>query len=155
MSSQAFSQNFPGPKTVVVDKQGTFTQIGLYLLRALWLRTGQGNGIIPQVSGFPESQNTGPLTATGNSQATALVLTDDWNNFGTVPVGSGCMLQALKPGQDVWVWNNTLNNLNVFPNVGYNIDAGNANAAQILAPGKLRNFSCWTQTQINSSALWV
>jgi|SRR5579864_1238258 len=155
MTAQAFSQNFIGPKTQIVDRDGAFTQVALYLARALWLRTGQGNGIIPIVTGFPSSQNTVLLVAAGNSQATALALSDDWNNFGTVDAGTSCLLQALKPGQDVWIWNNGANNLNVFPAPGYNIDALAPNGAQVLAKGKLRNFQCWTQTQILSSAIWA
>ena len=86
---------------------------GMAFFRALWNRTGQLNGTYT---------TSDTLTATGTTQADALVLVSDWNNVTSVPAGSGVILPALTAGQQLWVFNNDpAQNLNVYPPIGSSI----------------------------------
>lgn len=136
MSIQAFpAQLMPG---VFIDpKTGNLDVNAAKFLLALWNRTGQGTGIVPIVSKA--------LTATGTTLAAALGLTDDWNLVATTPAASGVRILALKPGNDITVWNLGANALNVYPpDANTQIDALGNGAPFSLATGKLRVFQCWT-----------
>lgn len=138
MSIQAFGQDFPQPQVKIIDPEtGALTRDGRYLLLALWNRTGKGTGIIPVVSAS--------LVATGSSIADALQLTADWNYFGNVGGGSGCQILALKPGNDIEVYNgDAIESLAVYPpSAADQIDALGAGAPYLVLPGKLRIFECW------------
>lgn len=136
MSIQAYSYQFRQNTKLVDPKTGIPTQDGIDLLLALYNRTGKGTGIIPVVSPH--------LAAAGNSQATALALSNDWNYIGTTPGGSGVVLLPLKPGNDMEVFNGGGSPLNIYPASGYQIDALAVNAPYVLNAGKLRIFQCWT-----------
>lgn len=138
---QAFPYKFPqGP---VIDlKTGRFTTDGQFFNLSLFNRTGGSDGIGPMVSA--------PLTAAGNSQATALLLAADWNDVETVPVGSGVIFPSMKPGTDIWVFNGNATSVNVYPFVGAAIDQLAVNAAFVLAQNKLRCFQCWGTAQFRS-----
>lgn len=146
MSIQKFASLF-NPRTPLVDKLGIpSTNYGQQFLLALWNRTGGGTGIVPSVDAT--------LVATGATIADALQLTKDWNGTQTTPAGSGVAIASalnLQPGNDIWVFNGGLNNLNVYPPSGaVQIDAlGNGNP-YVLASGKLRCFQCWTAAQFHS-----
>lgn len=144
MSIQSFNYDFTAEEvsSFIDPKTGSLTKVGRYLLLALWNRTGQGTGIVPKVSD--------PLTATGAAIGDALGLTTDWNFVATVPVGTGVQIMALKPGNDIEVYNAGANNLNVYPPVAFSIDALAVNQAYVLTPGKLRIFQCWTLSQFIS-----
>ena len=145
MSSQAYPQNFTLAQQPLVDpKTGVVTQNGRIFLLALWNRTGGASGIETNLS------LSGPLTATGASQANALTLTNDWNNVATVAGGTGVIIGALKPLQDITVFNSGANPLNVYPPTGAAIDALGSNAPYVLAPGKLRLFQFWSTSQLRS-----
>lgn len=139
-----FVQNFPSPKSAVVDKDGIPTKDGTYLLLALWNRTGQGQGVPIQVG-------TG-VTAAGTAQADATELAVDWNVIGPTPANSGVRLQALQPGQAQRVYNDGANNLNIYPASGSSIDALAPNAPYVLASGARREFSALTATVLRSAA---
>jgi hypothetical protein len=140
MSFNSFPFNFPTAALPLVDNQGKPTNFFWQYLLSLFNRTGSADGIDPQV--VPS-----PLTAAGTSQATALALGADWNWIGTVPVGTGAVIPAMKPGNDIWVWNAGANPLNVFPFSGAQIgSAGTINAAVALAAGHLAYFQCWSPT---------
>jgi len=140
MSIQAFIQNFKDTWPLINPKTGLLTVDGKYLLLALWNRTGKGSGIVPIVSP--------PLTATGNSQATALGLVADWNDVETVLAGSGVVMPTLKPGNDIVVFNGSATALNVYPFSGAAIDAFAVNAPFVLPAGKLRCWQCWGIAQM-------
>jgi hypothetical protein len=125
---------------LIVPQSGQPTNFFYKFLLALFNSAGGGDGIVPVVSGA--------LTAEGNSQQTALVLAADWNLVETVPAGSGVVMPALSPGNDITVWNASGSNLNVYPFAGAAINAGAANAAYVLAPGDLAYFQCWSTTQL-------
>lgn len=146
MSIQSFLQNF-APRNPIVDPQTGIptTDYGQSLLLALWNRTGSGTGIVPKVT-----DPAALLVAAGNSQITAFAVTQDWNWFGTVPVGSGALILPLKPGNDIQFFNGGANPLNVYPPLGYQIDALGLNQPFSLVAGKLRVFECWALNQLFS-----
>jgi hypothetical protein len=150
VQSEALPTNFPAPKTPLVKKEDfTATQDLRFLLLALFNRTGGADGV-PVVTATPASVNKVLLVAAGTTQANALPLTDDWNYFGTVGAGLACLLLITKPGTDQRVFNGGINNLAVFPQPAFQIDALSLNSAFILAPGKLRIFECWSTSQLVS-----
>ena len=136
------------PRSQLVDQNGVpTTAYGQGFLRALNNRTGIGTGIVPIVS-------NPVLTATGSSISNALQLVADWNDVETTPAGSGVAISSqlnLQPGNDIWVFNGGVNNLNVYPpDADTQIDALGAGAPYVLVPGKLRCFMCWQATQFRS-----
>lgn len=146
MSIQKFLANFI-PTAPLVDSNGIPTiNYGRPFLLGLWNRTGAGTGIVPVVSD--------PLTATGNAIGNALQLQDDWNDVETTPAGSGVAISSalnLQPGNNIWVFNGGVNNLNVYPpSAQAQIDALGNGAPYVLVPGKLRCFQCWQSTQFRS-----
>ncbi len=141
MSIQSFNYDFTAEEVAsfIDPKTGALTKVGRYLLLALWNRTGQGTGIVPKVS-----PAVGQLTAIGSSIGDALGLVTDWNLVGVVAAGTGVQIMPLKPGNDIEVFNNGSNPLNVYPPTGCQIDAMSVNAPYVLQVGKLRIFQCWT-----------
>ena len=140
-----FNQRAP-----LVDEKGIpHGTTGSPLLNALIQRTGGGTGIANKVT--PASST---LVAAGTTINDAAPLTQDWNHVGDVPAGSGVQISSeldLQPGNDIWVFNNHANALNVYPpHAGAQIDALGNGAPYSLAPGKTRCFQTWTSTQFNS-----
>jgi hypothetical protein len=143
MSIRSFGIFFKPTSAIVIPASGRLTEPGIDLINALYLRTGAGTGIVPQVSAA--------LAAKGASIADALLLAADWNYIGTTPAGSGVLIMPLKPGNDVEIWNAGANNLNVYPpSAVIQIDALGAGSPYVLVPGKLRAFQCWTTNQFLS-----
>lgn len=133
------------PTAALVDNNGIpTTSYGRGFLQSLFTRTGLGTGIQPIVSP--------PLAATGSGIATALQLIADWNQItsGTGGVAIAAALN-LQPGNDIWVFNSSGVNQNVYPpNAQTQIDTLGAGSPYVLANGKLRCFQCWTSTQFHS-----
>ena len=73
------------------------------------------------------------LVATGTTQATALPLGADNNDFLTVPAGTGALLPAMNPGDDITVYNGGANALLIYPPVGGQIKGLGTNAGYSLA----------------------
>lgn len=118
---QLFPTNFPPSNTPIIDDRGVMSNPGMAFFRALFNRTGQDNGSLYSAAGT--------LSSLGTTQATALVLTADWNNVTAVASGTGVTLPALTAGQMVWVFNNDpANNLNVYPPNGASITYQSVNA---------------------------
>jgi hypothetical protein len=140
MSFQAFPYNMP-LGAFLDNKSGQPSQDWWRFFLSLFNRTGAGDGIDPVVQ-------TG-LAAAGTGQSNALGLTADWNQ---VDSGSGgVVMPAMKPGNDITVFNNTGGNLNVYPFSGAAIDGGAVNAALIMPAGQMRKFECWTTTQMRTA----
>lgn len=77
------------------------------------------------------------LTATGNSQGTALLCPSDFCVFGTVASSTGTILPSnLTIGDFYTVVNHGANSLSVYPPTGGKISTGSVNAALALASGK-------------------
>ena len=116
---QVVQLTFPPPNTPLIDPKGAMTNQGMSFFRALWNRTGQLNG-----TPYAVADN---IASGGASQATATVLTADWNNV--TAVGGGVLLPSLTAGQMVWVFNNDpAINLTVWPPVGASITYQSVNA---------------------------
>lgn len=84
------------------------------------------------------------LTATGNSQGTALALPSDFNVFSTVAASTGAILPATG-GQyqltdTIIVVNHGASTLTVYPPTGGTIGTGSANAGVSVAAGKTAWF---------------
>lgn len=142
MSIQSFVRNFFGAGAFVNLQTGALTVDANRFLLALFNRTGMGTGIVPKVSD--------PLVAAGVAAADALELVADWNLVGTTGAGSGVRILALKPGNDIQVFNAGVHALNVYPTNNFQIDALGVNQPYVLGPGKLRIFECWTLSQFYS-----
>lgn len=74
------------------------------------------------------------LTATGNSQATALSLVSNFSVFGTVAASTGAIIG--EPRGIYFVANNGANTLTLYPPVGGNINGGALNAGIAVPAGK-------------------
>lgn len=141
MSISKFQAQFQ-PRAALVDSNGLpTTSYGFGLIRALWLRTGGGTGIVPQVSD--------PITATGTTINDAFQLSDDWNLVTVVPLGAGVAISSelgLQPGNDIWVYNSSANDLSVYPPSNAIIDQLAVGVPYNLLPNRLRCFQCWQST---------
>lgn len=109
MSLNLFQAQFPPPNTPIIDPMGLVTTPWMAFLRAMFGRTGQGTG-----TPFSVGNN---LVAAGTTQATALALTNDWNNI-TDGATFGIILPAMTLGQSIVVFNNSSGNINMYPPVG-------------------------------------
>jgi len=123
------------------------TSYGRGWLQAIDTRTGAGTGIVPKVS-------NPTVTAAGIAINDAFQLTADWNDIEGGPANSGVAIASaldLQPGNDIWVFNGTATNKNVYPpNAQTQIDALGAGMPYVLGAGKLRCFQCWQATQFHS-----
>jgi hypothetical protein len=82
------------------------------------------------------------LTATGNSQGTALALGSDFNVFTTVAASTGCILPTGSAADWYTVVNHGSNTLSVYPPVGGKIANGSTNAAFSVGANKTAQFQC-------------
>ena len=89
------------------------------------------------------------LTATGNSQATALALGAAVNAFSTVASSTGAILPGASPGDSVKVWNAGAQTLSVYGQGTEAIGSGGASAAFSVATTKGALF-----TKV-SNTLWI
>ena len=94
------------------------------------------------------------ITAAGTTQGTATALTADVIVITTATTGQGVILYSGVPGDDQWVYNDTLVDIRVYPHVGGSINQIAANSAFVLAPKtcshcKLINSTRWV---VNLSA---
>lgn len=141
MSIQSYKIQYR-PSSPLVDSQGIPTSAyGRQFFTQLYNRTGLGTGIVPIVTPPPF------LTATGATIADALQLTQDWNDIEFGGANTGVIITPalnMQPGNDIWVFNGTGNNKNVYPPTATDqIDALGAGNPFVLAAGKLRCFQCW------------
>lgn len=117
-----------------------------YLIQALFNRTGGDSGV-------PFTSGSG-LTATGSTQATALALTDDFNEVTGGVAGTGVQLANLQPGQFQLVFNGiNSGNLDVWPASGGQINALGNNIHFALTNGKTQIFWC-VKLQSNGAPLY-
>lgn len=140
------STQLPTKRTPAQDQDGTMSQTFWDFLRVIFDRTGQGAGVIEQVQ-------TG-VVAAGLTQATATQLpTSDVCEIDQGNVNNGVMLVTLATGQVQEVFNNTGNNIFVYPQVGVQIDVLAVNAGYFLATGKMQRFRAYSATKIRSMQL--
>ena len=105
------------------------------------LKNIMGAGVPPLVATQINGVAVDGLTATGNSQGTALALPGDVNVFTTVAASSGCILPANpSPGDELVVANLGANALSVYPQGVGTIQNGSASAAFSVAANKSAKF---------------
>lgn len=73
------------------------------------------------------------LTATGTTQATALLLNNDVNIFGTVAINTGCILNV--DFESVFIFNGGAATLLLYPPVGGSIDGGTTDSPVPITTG--------------------
>lgn len=125
--TQLLAQNTP-----YMNGDGTPVTAFYFLVKALFDRTGQNNGI-------PFTVGAG-LVPAGTSQADALPLVDDFNEV--IAGGGGVVLDALRPGQLQLVYNGSGANLNIYPALAGVIDALTPNVPYSLPNTKTQIFWC-------------
>jgi len=124
---------FPPSNTPIVDEKGGMNIAGMAFFRALYNRTGQGNGLVNQVN---------PAVVGGST------LTDDWN---LITSGTGtCTLPQLTGGQSVVVQNNSGGAITIGAPAGATIDGG---ASYSLTDTKMQIFWFFSSTIIVSTQL--
>jgi hypothetical protein len=140
MASFVNSQNLPPPQSPFVDK-GTFnlSYDGYQFLLNL---------ISNALSGELTSSVATGLVATGGNQATALLLTNDWNEISTSSVGSGVLLGSLQAGQSQVVFNASPNIIQIYPPPGAGINGGAANAPVTLGTNTRATYDFFSESQI-------
>jgi hypothetical protein len=136
---QILPQNFQA-----VNADGTLQNNFFYLIRQLINRGGGQSGII--------STAGSNLTATGTTQATALMLSNDYNEVLNGS-GKGVLLSALQPAQMQIVYNGTGGNVSVYPNGVGQINALGNSTAFTLGTGKTQFFVA-AETQTNGGTLY-
>lgn len=137
--------NLPVPQSPFVDaKTGTLTYDGYQYLLSLLQEAANSQATATVATG---------LTAKGTTQATALLLTNEWNEVTSVtivgPEVGGVLLQALQPGQSQTVFNPSSATFNVYPPPGAQIDALGVNAPYSVTTTRV-TFDFITTTQISS-----
>jgi hypothetical protein len=102
---------------------------------------------IAQYSGFIAYGVSSGLTATGSTQATALLLIRPINNVTTVAASTGVILPIPTDGMRIIVRNGGANALSVYPSTGVQINAIAANSAFSLAVASTLEFVAFSSTQ--------
>jgi len=134
-------QNLPPPQSPFVDpKTGILSYDGYQFLLNLI-----SNALS---AGITSSVGSG-IVAAGVNQATATLLTNDWNEVDS-GTGGGVLLASLQSGQSQLVFNNTGGSISVYPPPGSNIDALLTNQAFVLGAGVRTTFDFFSSTQIRS-----
>jgi hypothetical protein len=128
--TQVFPTNFPPSNTPIVDDKGGMSNVGMAFFRALYDRTGAGNGLVNQVFNGPGG-----------------TLTDDWNYLNGTPNST---LPALTGGQMVMVQNSSGSIATITAPSGATIDGV---ATYSLANTKMQIFWFLSSTQIISTQL--
>lgn len=97
-------------------------------------------GMWPGASG--ETSLKAAATAAGTTQATALAITTEYTELGTVAAGSGVGLpgNAITPGDRFTVANFGANAALVYPPVGGFVGVGAVNVGFSVAAGKVATF---------------
>lgn len=90
-------------------------------------------GISAQAAIAIQGRVASSLTAAGTTQADALALPADINQFTTVGSGAGTILPPMSAGDSVTLYNGGANALLVYPPVGGLINGLSANAAYSVA----------------------
>lgn len=141
--AQTTGRNLPPPQSPFVDS-GSFnlSYDGYqYLLSLLAFSSSQ----------IPTATIDNGLVSTGTNQATALLLSSQWNEVDTVPAGSGVLLASYQPGQSQVVFNGDPSQaLLVYPPPGMSINALAVNVAFSLASGSRATFDFTSDTQIRT-----
>ena len=126
---QVFPVTLPPANTPVTDSKGALNNDGMAFFRALWNRTGQGNGLQFQVSDIDSGD-----------------ITTDWVQVS----GASATLPSLTGGQFIVVQNTSGGNLAISPPSGATIDGG---PIYSIAASKMQIFWFFSASQIFSTQL--
>lgn len=100
-----------------------------------------GSGNSPLASTAICGDSSVALTATGTTQATALLISSNTNEIATTAASTGVVFPANQvPSDEIIVANYGANTLSVYPALGESINAGAANAAFSVATNKTAYF---------------
>lgn len=139
------TQNFPTQTQPLLDGAGNMSQVGRFFFQALWQRTGQGTGI---------PMTVGTYSGAGSTRADAPEMSDDINYIDQVSAGQGVALfQNIKPGMIQIVFNDGLNDVNVYAPAGSMLDADGPPGKYTLPAGKAQVFVCISSSLIKSLQL--
>lgn len=113
-----------------------------------------GFGLAPQVAGAVTGDVVIGLVATGTIQSNALALSANHNLLATVAAATGVILPAVSTppglgvsaGDQITIYNNGANTVNVFPPVGSQIGIAATNAAVTIVSGKASRFTMLSPT---------
>lgn len=86
-------------------------------------------------------------TAAGTTQSDATAIVADTNIVTTATANQGVILYAGMPGDDQWVFNDTLVNIKVYPPTGAAVNQLAANTGFTLAPATAVICKCISSTQ--------
>ena len=100
-----------------------------------------------QYAGFVAYGVSSALTATGNSQGTALAVTRPINDVTTVAASTGVVFPAATPGMRIVIRNGGSNTLNVYPASGAQINALGTNVAFPIVVATVLEFIALSTTQ--------
>ena len=106
------------------------------------------------VDGLLAVSSAGSITATGTIQTDAALLTNNINIVSTVDVNSGVILPIAVAGYRIIVRNNSANTLNVYPNIGANINSESINIPVTLTTLSAVEYFCSTSATSNVGGTW-
>lgn len=115
------------------------------------LKNQMGAGVAPLAAQATQGMPSLSLTATGNSQGTALAVPSDFNVFTTVAASTGCILPNSAVTDWITVVNHGANTLSVYPPTGGKIANGSANAAFSVGANKTAQFQAISSTDYAAS----
>jgi hypothetical protein len=120
---------------LVEDESFKPTEGMFHFLKCLHDRTGGTGGLLLQVDNN--------VTAVGGSQGTAYGVSKDITEVlhGS---GAGVRLAVVQPSQQMWVFNGSGGNINVYPPALGQVDALIVNNPYVLANGKTQLFTCYS-----------
>jgi len=81
-------------------------------------------------------------------------LSNNINIVTTAPISSGVKLPIAVAGYRIIIRNNTANTVNVYPNIGANINAGGTNAPVTLTTSSAVEYFCSTSAIANVGGHW-
>lgn len=107
----------------------------------------ESNGNMQMATGFILQSISTALTAAGTTQGNALLLVRQINDVTVVAAATGVRLPVAVAGVMIIVRNSGLNNLNVYPNTGAQIQSLGANVAMVLVPAAMLEYVAVSATQ--------
>lgn len=108
------------------------------------------SGLSPMAATNITGDFAGGLTATGSTQATALLLTAACNAVTTTAASTGVQTMALSPGDWIYIHNSGASTLSVYGQTGVAIQGGAVNAAFSVATNKGVLLFCVSSTLLSA-----
>jgi hypothetical protein len=106
------------------------------------------------IGGLLAVSSSDTVTAAGTLQSNATLLSNNINIVTTAPISSGVKLPIAVAGYRIIIRNNTANTVNVYPNIGANINTGGTNAPVTLTTSSAVEYFCSTSAIANVGGHW-